>query len=270
MKDTIKSVTQIKPEDYSNSNNNLYERYTTTSSLPGMVNQEIMLAWTLGYFHAHYSSLLPSDKNAKILEVGCGYGRYLAALSEMGYKNSYGIDISSEQVEYARTVLRLTNVEQTDALEWLDGKDAMFDCVLGLDILEHFQTDDLLELVRKMHKVLKPGGTVIFQVPNGMSPLNPIIYGDLTHVRAFTPQSMRQLFLHIGFLPLGYFEIPPHIHGIKSAIQKVLWVALVKPVINALVRVMHGKVIGGSIYSANFIAYAKKDSDMDELKSNEK
>lgn len=242
--------------------NELYERYTSTSSLVSGVDEEAVLTWSKGYFRAHYSHLLPQDKNAKILEVGCGYGRYIAVLSEMGYTNCYGIDLSDEQISHAKTVLQLTNVEQADALDWLSTKDAMFDCILGLDILEHFSTDDLLRLGEKMYRTLKPGGCAIFQVPNGMSPLNPIIYGDLTHVRAFTPQSMHQFLLHVGFVPSGYFEIPPYVHGIKSALQRALWICVVKPSISALVRVIHGRVMGGRIYSSNFIAYAEKSANV--------
>lgn len=232
--------------------NKLYERYTSTSSLASEVDEANVLMWSKGYFRAAYTKFLPSDKNAKILEVGCGYGRYLKALSEMGYTNCYGIDLSSEQVVYAKTVLQLTNVEQADALEWLSGKDDMFDCILGLDILEHFPTDDLLKLGEKMFKALKPGGTVIFQVPNGMSPINPFVYGDLTHVRAFTPQSMQQFLLHVGLVPSGYFEIPP-----DGNLRRVLW-GMIKPCIGFLVRVIHGKIMGGHIYTSNFITLAKR------------
>lgn len=238
--------------------NKLYERYTSTSSLAS-VNEEAVLTLSKDFFRACYSKLLPCDRNAKILEVGCGYGRYLASLSEMGYTNCYGIDLSSEQVSYAKTVLQLSNVEQADALEWLTGKDELFDCILGLDILEHFPTNDLLSLGEKIYKALKPGGTVIFQVPNGMSPINPFIYGDLTHFRAFTPQSMQQFLLHVGFVPMGYFEIPPYVHGIKSAIRRVCWMAIIKPLIGFVVRVIHSRVLGVDIYTSNFIALAKRE-----------
>lgn len=234
----------------------LYERYTSTSSLAPGVDEESVLTWSKGYFRAHYSKFLPSDKNARILEVGCGYGRYIKTLLEMGYKNCYGIDLSPEQVSYAKRVLGLSNVDQADALDWLDGKEAMFDCILGLDILEHFQTDDLLRFGEKMYKALKPGGCVIFQVPNGMSPLNPLIYGDLTHVRAFTHLSMQQFLLHVGFVPVGYFEIPPYIHGVASALRRISWV-VIKFLIIAFVLITSGKVTGGHIYTANFIAVAK-------------
>lgn len=233
-------------------NKKLYERYTSTSSLASEVDEVKVLMWSMGYFRATYTKLLPSDKNAKILEVGCGYGRYLKALSEIGYTNCYGIDLSSEQVAYAKTVLQLTNVEQADALEWLSGKDGMFDCILGLDILEHFPTNDLLKLGEKMFKALKPGGTAIFQVPNGMSPINPFVYGDLTHVRAFTPQSMQQFLLHVGLVPSGYFEIPP-----DGNLRRVLW-GMIKPCIGFLVRIIHGKIMGGHIYTSNFITLAKR------------
>lgn len=241
-------------------NSNLYERYTSTSSLAN-VDEESVLRWSKNYFRAHYSKLLPTNKDASILEVGCGYGygRYIAALLEMGYTNCYGIDLSHEQISYAKTILRLTNVEQADALEWLDNKDNVFDCILGLDILEHLPTDDLLKLGEKMYRALKQGGVVIFQVPNGMSPLNPIIYGDLTHVRAFTPQSMQQFLLHVGFVPSGYFDIPPYVHGIKSAIQRMIWSGIVKPFLGICVRILHGRVMGGRIYSSNFITFAKKE-----------
>lgn len=238
---------------------NLYERYTSTSALANVVNKEALLAWSKGYFRANYSILLPNDKSSKILEVGCGYGKYIQALAEMGYDNCYGIDLSAEQISHAKSILGLSNVEQADALDWLNGKEEIFDCILGLDILEHINTDDLLRLGDRVYKALKLGGVAIFQVPNGMSPCNPSIYGDLTHVRAFTPQSMQQFLLLVGFAPVGYFEIPPYVHGIKSAIQRVLWSGVVKPSISTLVRVIHGRVMGGNIISSNFIAYAKKN-----------
>lgn len=239
----------------------LYQRYTSTSSLVPGCDEKAVIEWGEGYFRAHYSKVLPADKGGKILEVGCGYGKYINALAEMGYDDCYGIDLSPEQVSYAQAVLGLSNVEQADALDWLDGKKEVFDCILALDVLEHLENDDLLDLAKKIYMALKPGGVAIFQVPNGMSPMNPIPYGDLTHVRAFTPQSMQQLFLNAGFVTSAYYELPPYFHGVQSAIRKVLWMGVIKPAIAAFVRIVHGKVIGGDIYTSNFMAVAKRDID---------
>ncbi|MEK7136708.1 MAG: hypothetical protein AAB853_00315 [Patescibacteria group bacterium] len=118
---------------------------------------------------------------------------------------------------------------------------------------------EMIDLAKKINMALKPGAIAVFQVPNGMSPLNPIIYGDLTHVRAFSPQSMQQLFLNTSFVPSGYYEIPPYCHGVQSAIRRVLWTGVIKPAIGAFVRMVHGKVMGGNIYTANFIAVASRN-----------
>lgn len=252
----MNSTTPVKKEHPAC--HNLYERYTSTASLESFANEEAMLQWNRGYFLAHYKRLLPNDKKARVLEVGCGYGRYIKIPSEMGYTDCYGVDLSPEQIAYARTKLALANVEQANALDWLVGKDETYDCILGLDILEHLNMEDLLTLGERIYKALKPGGTIILQVPNGMSPLNPIIYGDLTHVRAFTVRSMQQFLLLVGFGEKVYFEIPPYVHGIRSAMQRALWSSVFRPLISAFVYAVHGKVSAGNIYSSNFIAYAVK------------
>jgi 2-polyprenyl-3-methyl-5-hydroxy-6-metoxy-1,4-benzoquinol methylase len=238
--------------------NKLYEKYTSTSSLVDGIDEQGTINWSINYFQANYMSELPTDKDAKILEVGCGYGRYIAALSSMGYKNCIGIDLSAEQINYAKTVLGVSSVEQADALEWLADKDSTFDCILGIDILEHFKTDELLRLGELIFRALKKEGVAIFQVPNGMAPLNPITFGDLTHERAFTPTSMRQFLLAVGLKPVSFREIPPYTHGVKSAIKRLLWSFLCKPLISFFVLCTHGAVFGGHIYTANFAVCAKK------------
>ncbi len=42
------------------------------------------------------------SKNAKILEVGCGSGRFLEFLEKKRYKNLYGIDSSNEMISIAK------------------------------------------------------------------------------------------------------------------------------------------------------------------------
>lgn len=234
----------------------LYSRYTSTSALASGYAEEDALAWTKGYFRAHYARHLPANKDAAILEVGCGYGGNLAALAEMGYRQCYGIDLSAEQVAHAKSALGLSNVAQANALDWLNDKTAVFDCILVIDVLEHLGLDELLELGRRIRQALKPGGSVIVQVPNGTTLINPYLYGDLTHVRAFTPQSLRQFFLLVGLTPEGYFEVPPHVHGLRSIIRRVLWTGIVKPLTACLMSVVKGRVVGGHVYTLNLIAVA--------------
>lgn len=45
---------------------------------------------------------LPKNRNAKILDLGCGYGTFLNALRSLGYKNLYGVEIGKEQSEFLK------------------------------------------------------------------------------------------------------------------------------------------------------------------------
>jgi 2-polyprenyl-3-methyl-5-hydroxy-6-metoxy-1,4-benzoquinol methylase len=253
----IDSENQSNPLEHKNVRR-LYDRYTSTSVFTPQTDANAALQWSNGYFRSNYAPLLPDNKAAKILEIGCGYGRYIHTLADMGYTDCYGIDLSREQIEYAREKLHLKNVEQGDALAWLGERPGVYDYVLALDILEHLPTVELMNMCMNIRSALKPGGFAIFQVPNALSPLNPIIYGDLTHVRAFTPQSMQQLMLYVDMEPLTYIEIPPYVGSVKSAVQRLIWSGLIRPLISLFFKALHGNVVGGGIFSSNLIVVAQK------------
>ncbi len=40
----------------------------------------------------YLKQILPADKSARILDIGCGYGNLLYGMREAGYKNIQGID----------------------------------------------------------------------------------------------------------------------------------------------------------------------------------
>src|ERR1051325_3256406 len=93
----------------------LYRRYTSAVALPDRADARALLDWSAGYFGAHVAPWLPAGRDAAIAEIGCGWGRYLAALAAAGYTRSEGVDVSEEQVAYARERLSLTNVAHDDA-----------------------------------------------------------------------------------------------------------------------------------------------------------
>ncbi len=44
----------------------------------------------------------PADKNAAVLDLGCGHGTLLHFARQLGYRNALGVDGSPEQVAAAR------------------------------------------------------------------------------------------------------------------------------------------------------------------------
>jgi len=99
--------------------------------------------------------------NAKVLEIGCGNGRYSFEFEKMGAV-AIGIDCAETIVEYARDFAKQINSMSTfitgDALD-MPFPDKDFDIVflVGNNIVE-FSYDDIDKLCKQTHRVLKEYG----------------------------------------------------------------------------------------------------------------
>ncbi|MFN8006074.1 MAG: class I SAM-dependent methyltransferase [Terriglobia bacterium] len=157
------------------------------------VSWEEKLDWFRDLYGMNYSSVI-TNPNARVLEVGCNQGFFLKVLSEQGFKNLYGIDLSPEDVEIAKTKGGLANVFVADLHQFLCNSPLKFDVILAKDVLEHVEKSQLLSFVTTIKDALAPGGLVLFQVPN-MDWLysSHERFMDLTHEVGFTPQSLGQL-----------------------------------------------------------------------------
>jgi len=58
---------------------------------------------------------LPSEKNSRILDIGCGFGQMLLRLRDAGYKEIAGIDIGTESVDFCRS--QGLKVDKIDSIE---------------------------------------------------------------------------------------------------------------------------------------------------------
>lgn len=235
----------------------LYRRYTSTAVLPDGTDARALLAWSRGYFHAHVAPWLPADRGAAIAEVGCGWGRYLVALADLGYARCEGVDLSEEQVAYARDTMRLGNVARGDGSAWLADRRERFDCILALDVLEHLETPALVALGQAVRAALRPGGRFIVHVPNALAPMNPLRHADLTHVRAFTVGSLEQLFRAIGLVPLAFRETAAHGRGPAARVRRLAWKTVLSPLVRMWMLAANGNAMGG-IYTANVVAVAER------------
>src|SRR5438874_4540220 len=90
-----------------------------------------------------FGPLLPTDRSARIIDVGCGNGRLVWWLQHIGYDDAEGIDVSGEQVEIARG-LGVANVQKADLRAYLGGQPAAYDAIIMRDVLEHFTRPDIV------------------------------------------------------------------------------------------------------------------------------
>lgn len=95
-------------------------------------------------------------ENSICLDVGCGGGRTLVALKNMGAKKVYGIDIDDELVELAKRRSG-ADVVKGSALQ-LPHQSNLFDVVICSGVLHH--TPDMKRGIDEIRRVLKPDGTL--------------------------------------------------------------------------------------------------------------
>ena len=100
------------------------------------------------------------DRTARILDYGCGYGRQLVELRELGYSHLAGIDASSAMVERARREVPGVPISLCGALPCEHPADS-FDAVLLSAVLTCVPGDeDQHAILREVHRLLRPGGVL--------------------------------------------------------------------------------------------------------------
>ena len=101
--------------------------------------------------------LRPGDK---VLDLGCGNGRYLPLFRENGVEY-FGMDFSEKLIELAKNKYPEANFITGDALT-LPFPENFFNKVYGIAILHHIPSEEFrLRFLKEIKRILKPGGLLI-------------------------------------------------------------------------------------------------------------
>jgi 2-polyprenyl-3-methyl-5-hydroxy-6-metoxy-1,4-benzoquinol methylase len=136
------------------------------------------------------------DRDASLIDVGCGTGPMLGALGRAGFTNLSGVDFSARCVEKTRQAVPQADVWQHDVL---DGPLPPRDTILMTEVIEHVA--DPIHALRNIHTSLKDGGTFIISFPNRWA-YWPLYY--LNPVRNLLPASWRLPRAAVDFLTIPY------------------------------------------------------------------
>jgi 2-polyprenyl-3-methyl-5-hydroxy-6-metoxy-1,4-benzoquinol methylase len=147
----------------------------------------------------NFSSILPSDKSANILEIGCGAGQLLHYLQKSGYRNIEGIDIGEDQIGFLKKMgIKGTVIRSIP--DYLSDKAASYDLIIMNQVLEHIPKNEILESIRSIRKALKNNALFVFATPNMACVSGPFQrYIDFTHEVGFTERSAYQVMRIAGF-----------------------------------------------------------------------
>ncbi len=162
-----------------------------------MYRTEEELWWYLGlrgtikYFITNHA-----PAKAAVLDAGCGTGKNMEFLTQLGYRNIEGFDFSDDAVEFCRK-RGLNQVKQGNIMD-IQYPDDTFDVVYSMDVLGILDPAGRQKAVTELYRVLKPGGILLC---NGAAlEIFRSQHDDVTSIqRRFTRQDFSDLFAKDNF-----------------------------------------------------------------------
>jgi SAM-dependent methyltransferase len=131
---------------------------------------------------------------ARVLDVGCGTGRWLRRYSSLGL-DATGVDAAPQMLRAARTLGTDAPLVAGEANR-LPFRDGEFDVVSDVTVVQHIPAALQPQALLEMTRVLKPGGRLI---------LFELIRGEDPHIFPRTPQSWLELGASCGLRSAGWF-----------------------------------------------------------------
>ncbi|HOQ05668.1 MAG TPA: class I SAM-dependent methyltransferase [Anaerohalosphaeraceae bacterium] len=158
---------------------------------------------------------------ARILDVGCGNGRFLGYLIERGYEG-YGVELPGPATQRAGEVpgihLKIGSLEEGDFPK------GFFDAVCLWHVFEHLPQPR--KTLQTINSVLKPGGFLFLSMPNIHSWQARLFKGRWLHLDPprhlvfFSPEGLVRVFSEQGFqlCRKTTFSLEQNVFGIQQSI----------------------------------------------------
>jgi 2-polyprenyl-3-methyl-5-hydroxy-6-metoxy-1,4-benzoquinol methylase len=191
----------------------------------------------------------------RVLDIGPNIGTSLALAQERGWK-AQGVEINEEAARYCRERRGLEVLSGT--LEEDTYPPSSFDLVLMADVIEHLR--DPLRMLRKVARILKPGGIVMISTPNIAGWAGRLLQiKPEEHLYYFTPATMTAM-LEEARLEILRNQALDRYHNLTAMVHSTTCGSLFQ-VLAPLFRLAHrflGDVIVKLPLRENLLAIARK------------
>lgn len=154
-------------------------------------------------------------KSDKVLEAGCGDGKFVFYFNSKGY-NLIGLDyvdsVINKNKELARQAGLDENAFQVGDVTDLRKYENQFDVYLSMGVIEHFKKEEQQLIIRNACLCLKKGGKVVIAVPNLISPwtitryLTTLRYPNKRYQKNISRFKIKRMFEKQGFQTIRVFN----------------------------------------------------------------
>ncbi|MDX2265650.1 MAG: class I SAM-dependent methyltransferase [Hyphomicrobiales bacterium] len=198
------------------------------------------------YFKAELARHDVRTAGAKILEIGYGGGQFLGFARAEG-ATVVGVEIQPMLVHFARA----KGFQAYSSLdEAAQDEQTGFDLVAAFDVFEHLSAQELIDMLQRIGKLLKPqSGKIIARFPNGDSPLSmPIQNGDYTHKLSLGAGAVDQILYQAGWRRIYLGDPVWTAPGLSRRVALKLRVAARRAFETALAAMYYGAGAPKSLY----------------------
>ncbi len=114
-----------------------------------------------------------------LLDIGCGWGTFVARAAQRFGARTYGVTLAQEQVDFGTQRIQEYGVVDRARVEVCDYRNitGRFDKIVSLEMVEHVGIKNLVQYYRKVHELLADDGLFVLQwtgIRNLYNPQNPI------------------------------------------------------------------------------------------------
>jgi ubiquinone/menaquinone biosynthesis C-methylase UbiE len=109
---------------------------------------------------SRHFTLRLKDYDRRILDFGCGVGRFTPLLAGIPGKEVIGVDVSPSMVEMARRASPALDFRVVNPRR-LPFPDGYFDALWTCTVLQHIPDAELPHVVKELRRVLKPDAVVL-------------------------------------------------------------------------------------------------------------
>ena len=190
------------------------------------------------------------DAPGPVLDIGCGRGGFLEVLGEAGIA-ARGVEIVRELVD--ECVDKGLDVAFGDGVTVLESlPDDSLGGVASLQVVEHLEAQQTLQLVGQAARKIAPGGRIVLETvnPQSLYALSHAYVIDPTHVRPVHPSYLAYLVAHAGFADVRIeLASPPPRDEVLSEVPENGPAAELAAAVNENVRRLNELVFGPQDYA---------------------